>query len=263
MRYSVSFFTGSGILVIKETNVQAATWRMIWNWHLWLGITVLVPLIFWLGTALFFSIWPIESVRGKSLSTGQNPPHVQLQGWMSPPSGVLEGATVVSLRMVEGHGVALVERGDGTQVWDLSTSQNLGSVLPLSWARLAARRDFGGTYEEEAVYLFMRLGPGQRVAGAGPATLDLPGEYAGPLPVYAFHLRQGGMHLYVDALSGDVRARRRDIWRIYDLAFRLHSLEFLSDGIKRALMMGVIALSLGLIGTGLSMAVKRLRRIRG
>ena len=262
VRYSVSFCAGSGILVTRETSVQATTWRKVWKWHLWLGITVLVPLVFWLGTALFFALWPIESIRGKSLSTGQSPPPVPLQSWMIPPPSVLEGAFGVSLRIVEGHPVATVERVGGTEVWDLSEKQNLGPVLPLSWVRQAASRDFGGTYEEENVYLFLRSGPGRRLIGSGPVTLALPGEYTGPLPAYAFHLRKGDMHLYVDALTGDVRARRRDIWRIYDLAFRLHSLEFLSDGAKRILMMAVIALGLGLIGTGLSMAVKRLRRAR-
>lgn len=263
MGYSVSIWAGSGILVDWETSVQATTWRKIWNWHLWLGVAVLVPLLFWLGTALVFALWPIESIRGKNLSTGQSRPPVPLQSWMSPPPNALEGAISVSLRILEGHPVAMVERGEGTEVWDLAEKRSLGTVLPLAWARQAAGRDFGGTYEEEAVYLFMRSGPGQRAAGVGPDTLKLPGEYSGPLPVYAFHLRHAGMHLYVDALSGDIRARRRDIWRFYDLAFRLHSLEFLSDGVKRALMMAVIALGLGLIGTGLSLAVKRLRRARG
>lgn len=237
-------------------------WRKIWNWHLWLGVIVLAPLVFWLGTALVFAIWPIETVRGKSLSTGQSRKPVPLHGWMSPPPEAMEGAISVALRIVEGHPVALVDRGDGTEVWELSEKKRLGPVIPLSWAREAARRDFGGTYEEESVYLFPRSGNGQRVAGSGPETLGLPDEYAGPRPVYGFRLRHGGMHLYVDALSGEVRARRRGIWRIYDFAFRLHSLEFLSDGTKRALMLGMVALGLVLSATGLAMAVKRLRRAR-
>jgi hypothetical protein len=83
----------------------------------------------------------------------------------------------------------------------------------------------------------------------GPETLGFPDEYAGPRPVYGFRLRQEGMHLYVDALTGEVRARRRGIWHIYDFAFQLHSLEFPSDAARRALMMGVVPLA---------MAVKRL-----
>lgn len=239
-----------------------ANWRRIWEWHLWLGVSFLVPLVFWLGTALVFVLWPIETVRGKSLSSGRGLPPTTLQSWMTPPPAALEGAMGVVLKNVEGHPVALVDRGAGTEVWDLGEKKHLGPVLPLDWARGAARRDIRGAYDEEAVYLFLRSGPGQRVAGNGPTTLSLASEYAGPRPAYAFHLRNASLHLYVDALTGEVRARRRGIWRFYDLAFRLHSLEFLPDGSKRILMMGVIALGFVLSITGLAMAVKRLRRPR-
>lgn len=178
---------------------------------------------------------------------------------MVPPHEALEGATSVALRSVENHPLALVHRGNETEVWDLSEQKLLGAVLPLPWAREAARRDFGGIYQEDAVYLFSQSGQGRRVAGNGPEVLALPGEYAGPLPAYSFRLR-GGMHLYMDALSGEIRARRRSIWRIYDFAFRLHSLEFLSDGAKRILMVAVVGLGLVLSATGLAMAMKRMRR---
>lgn len=235
-------------------------WRKVWNWHLWLGVTTLTPLLFWMGTALVFTLWPIETVRGKSLSSGQTLPSVPLQAWMAPPPEALEGALGVVLKNVEGHPVALVDRGTETEVWELGEKKRLGPVLPLAWARESARRDVKGAYGEESVYLFLRSGPGQRVAGTGPASLDLPSEYAGPRPAYAFHLRNASLHVYVDALTGEVRARRRGLWRFYDLAFRLHSLEFLPDGSKRILMMGVIALGFVLSVTGLMMAVKRLRR---
>lgn len=241
--------------------MQATTWRKVWNWHLWLGVVVLTPLAFWLATALIFAVWPIESIRGKDLSTGQILAPAPLQGWMTPPREALEGATSIILRSVENHPLALVHRGDETEVWDLTEKKRLGSVLPLPWAREAARRDFGGIYEEEAVYLFTRFGQGHRVEGKGQEAMDLSGEYAGPLPAYAFRLR-GGMNLYVDALSGEIRARRRSIWRIYDFAFRLHSLEFLPDGAKRTLMMAVVSLGLVLSVTGLAMAMKRLRRTK-
>lgn len=240
--------------------MQAVNWRKIWNWHLWLGVVVLVPLVFWLGTALVFALWPIETVRGQSLSTGRHRSPAPLHAWMAPPPESLEGASVVTLREVEGHPVAVVDRERSTEVWDLIEKKQLGSTIPLAWAREAGCRDFAGPFEEEAVYLFPRSGSGRRVAGTGPEEMKLPNEYAGPLPVYGFRLRSGGMHLYVDACTGEVRARRRALWRVYDFAFALHSLEFLSDGPKRALMMGVVLTGLVLSCTGLAMALKRLRR---
>jgi hypothetical protein len=243
-----------------EAIMKAVTWRKVWNWHLWLGAAVIAPLVFWLGTALVFALWPIEAVRGKSLSTGRAQPLALLKGWMSPPSEAMEGAQSVTLRNVEGHPVAIVDRNGQTEVWDLIDKKPVGPVLPLSWVREVARRDFAGSFETDSVYLFMRSGIGQRVDGKGPEVLSLPDEYGGPLPAYGFLLRQSGMHIYVDATSGDIRARRRSLWRIYDFAFRLHSLEFMSDGTKRALMISIIFLGLLLTGTGLAMVMKRLWR---
>ena len=240
--------------------MQATTWRKVWTWHLWLGISFLAPIVFWLGTALVFALWPIETVRGRTLSTGQNAEPARLQSGMEIPSKALEGAHQVVVKVVEGHPVALADRGTGTEVWDLAGQRSLGSVLPLDWARDIARRDFKGPFAEEAVYLFPRSGSGQRIAGKGPATIELPGEYGGPRPVYAFHLQGAAMHLYIDALSGEVRARRRGLWRAYDLAFRLHSLDFFPDGAKRALMIAVLSVGFVLSVTGLGMSVKRLRR---
>lgn len=207
-----------------------------------------------------FAIWPIRTVRGVASSTGQAAPVHGLRGWMLPPPEKIEGARSVTLRHVEGHPVAVLDRGVATEVWGLEARQSLGPVLPLPWAREAARRDFSRGYEEEAVFLFPRSGPGVRMAGQGPDSLALPSEYTGPLPVYAFHLRPGATHLYVDALGGELRARRAGIWRIYDFAFRLHSVEFVGDSTKRAVIAVIVALWLALSGTGLIMALRKLRR---
>lgn len=225
-------------------------------WHRRLGYAILLPLPFWMGTALVFALWPIRTVRGTAASTGRTPPVPGLEAWMLPPAERIAGARTVVLRHAEGHPVAVIERAEGTEVWDLPSGRSLGPVLPLAWAREAAQRDFAGPYEEEAVYLFPRSGPGQRVAGSGPARLAPPEEYGGPRPAYAFHLRAGRTRLYVDALGGEVRARRNAIWRFYDLAFRLHSFEFTGDGAKRAVLGAVALLWFALGATGLLLAAR-------
>jgi len=85
-------------------------------------------------------------------------------------------------------------------------------------------------------------------------------ENGGPRPSYASHYPgRAGSHLYVDALDGQVKARRRAIWRFYDLAFRLHSFEFTNDGLKRGVLLTVCALWLALGVTGALMAWRKLR----
>lgn len=156
--------------------------------------------------------------------------------------------------------MTIVDRETSTDIWDLEAHRSLGAVIPPAWAREAARRDFSGDFEEVSVYLHPRSGPGIRQAGVGPETLPLPTEYAGPLPAYAFRLRPGGTHLYVDALTGDLRARRTSVWRAYDLAFRLHGFDFTWDGIKRGVIWATAALWLGVGMTGTLIAIRKPRK---
>lgn len=236
--------------------------RGTWTWHRRLGLLLLLPLAWWTLTALVFALRPIEEVRGRTWSTGGAAASPPLEPGLRLPPEALAGATSVTLRRVEGRQVAVVERGqEGPEVLDLDAGRSLGGAIPLEWALAAARRDFAGAFVPEAVFLHERSGAGRRVGGGVPAEVERPEEYAGPLPAYAVHLRgQPGMHLYVDALDGTVRARRTSLWRLYDGAFRLHGLEFLPDGAKRAVMALVVAGWLALGVTGLRLALAWLRR---
>jgi hypothetical protein len=40
--------------------------RRFWTWHRWLGLTILLPLVWWTGTALVFALRPIEEIRGRT-----------------------------------------------------------------------------------------------------------------------------------------------------------------------------------------------------
>ncbi len=235
--------------------------RKIGWWHLWLGVALLIPLLWWVGTAVVFALWPIETVRGKALSTGNPVPTVPLGPDALPTSEMVIGAQAVTLRTVEGNPVAIIQRGGSPEVWDLKTKSRLGPMIPLPWARASAERDFHGDFKATEVHLYDSHGRGRRLEPTAGPRSELPSEYAGPLPVYAFHLGTGpNMHLYVDALTGEVRARRTSIWRFYDLCFRLHSLEFTPDLAKRVLILAVGGCWIALGGTGLVMASRIWKR---
>ncbi len=237
--------------------------RRFWTWHRWLGITIILPLVWWTGTALVFALRPIEEVRGRTWSTGWKPEPATLGTAGLPGPESLKGVRSLAIRVVEGHQVLILDRGadQPPEVLDQADGRRLGAAIPITWALDAARRDFAGPFEPESQYLFPRQGPGQRVGGAGPDELERPEEYGGPWPAYAFHLRGWpGMHLYVDALDGEVRARRTSLWRLYDGAFQLHALDFLPDWAKRALMALVVLAWIGLGASGLRLAVAWLRR---
>lgn len=243
--------------------MKGATIRLVWRWHLWMGVALLLPLLWWTGTALIFSLWPIEAVRGNTLAKHSKPQEVRLRADHQPPAHLLPGARSLRVVPLMGRALALVDRGAETEVWDIEANRTLGPVIPLTWALEIAARDVAVAAEPCAIYLVPRAGNAIRVAGEGPDQLEPPAEYAGPRPAYALHYPgRAGVHLYVDALDGQVRARRRAIWRFYDLAFRLHSFEFTGDGLKRGVLLAVCALWLALGVTGAIMAWRRLRPSR-
>lgn len=246
--------------VTRSTNA-----RRYWSWHRWLGLAILLPLVWWTATALVFVLHPIEEIRGRSWSTGRTAPPATLATVRLPAPAALLGVRRLTAVVVEGHQVIVLDRGkdDDPSVFDQASGQLLGAAIPLDWALDCARRDFSGPFDPGAVYLLPRQGPARLVSGAGPSEVARPDEYTGPLPAYGVQLRGApGMRLYVDALDGEVRARRTSWWRFYDWAFRLHALDFLPDGAKRAVIWLVAIGWLGLGATGLKLAMTWLRRSR-
>ena len=240
--------------------------RRLWTWHRWLGLSILLPLLWWTLTALVFALRPMDEIHGQTWSTGRKAAPAALTALALPSPGALAGAHSFSARVVEGRQVLLVERGPAAEpeVLDLATGQPLGGAIPLDLALAAARRDFAGSFDLESAYLYPRSGPGQRLQGEGPATRAMPEEYLGPRPAYGITLRGWpGMHLYVDGLDGTVKARRTFTWRVYDLAFQLHALDFLPDGGKRAVMALVVASWLALGASGLWLLARWLQRTTG
>jgi uncharacterized iron-regulated membrane protein len=199
-----------------------ATNRTLWTWHRWLGLASLLPLLWWVGTGFLFAFWSIERVRGADLASQEEAPPASLPAGSKLPEEALAGASSVQVRAVAGHWVVIRERDqEPPRVFSLDTGEALGTAIPEAWARELAARDFAPEADISAVFLYQRANPNAPQA-------EPPEEYAGPLPAYAVHFaHDSGMHLYLDGLSGQVRARRTEIWRWYDLAFRLHSLDIL------------------------------------
>lgn len=237
----------------------------LWTWHRWLGLSILVPLLWWTGTALVFALRPMEEIHGKTWSTGRKAEPAPLATATLPSPAGLSGAHSLTARVVEGREVLAVDRGAAREpeVVDLATGRTLGPAIPLEWALAAARRDFAGAFEVEGAWLYPRHGDPRRVLGGGPGLAPGPDEFVGARPAYAIALRGWpGMHLWVDALDGQVRARRTTLWRFYDGAFRLHALDFLPDGWKRAVMWLVVLAWLALAATGFRLALAWLGRRR-
>lgn len=205
--------------------------RTLARWHIWLGWLIGVPLLLWTFSGLWMVARPIEEVRGTDLRA-----ETATLGTLSAP--VLPATTA---RPVEQ--ISLVQRVDGP-VWIVSfadgdaraASVTSGRMLPRIDAPLARRiadSSLINPPEVEGVSAF--------AADAPP--LELRRERPSWQVRYA-----GGLHVYVDALTGEVLAVRSDQWRWFDLMWGLHIMDLQSrEDTHHPLLIGFAAL--GFIGS--------------
>ncbi len=182
--------------------------------HLWAGLVLGVQVLLWMASGVVMSWLPIELVRGETSAYTAPVRPLAAQTYASP-GGVIaqvEGATSVELTQFLGRTV-YVTRGPGeaaTAVFDASSGERL---TPLSEddARRVARRDYVGEGEIDRAALI-----------SFP-----PQEYRGPTPVWRVDFDdKRHTRIYISPDTGEVRARRNDVWRFYDFFWMLHIMDY-------------------------------------
>lgn len=217
--------------------------RTWWVFHRRLGLILLLPLIWWMGTGLVMMIWSFDTIHGNPHRSYSHLEPVKLPADPKYPPGLFKHAQSVRFMSVEGNPVAIAKRASGVEIYDLKTGESLGSVIPEGWAIKAASRDFKHKAEIEKVVLYPKQDG-----------VEAPKEYSGPLPAYGIHFdHKSGMHMYVDGLTGKVRQRRTAKWRLFDFVFELHALNVVPEPLRRVIGLPLTVLWLVLGFTGFVM----------
>ncbi|MCC7540676.1 MAG: peptidase M4, partial [Deltaproteobacteria bacterium] len=183
--------------------------RRLYAIHRWLALAAMAQLAVWTATGLFFAVVPIESVRGEPSTRETAPAPVDIAA-LGPWPSSLQGATEVTLRIVDGRPLLAATMGERRMLVDARTGRP--TEITREMASRIARADQSGS---PAVQSITRIE-------------DAPVEYRGkPVPAWCVALDDGaGTRVYVDALSGKVTARRNDLWRVYDFLWSLHIMDY-------------------------------------
>ncbi len=192
--------------------------------HRYLGLFVGVQLLLWTAGGLFFSLNPIEKVRGETEAS--EPPFLQLDSPpMSPAPALAELAArrprievrSVTLRPHLGDGVYEIAYDDGGWGrWALAdaTTGRLRSPITEDEAVAIARADYVLDAPVAEVALITEVGRADEYRG-------------GPLPAYRVSFDHPlGTRLYVSLERGVVTARRNNRWRWFDLFWMLHVMDY-------------------------------------
>ncbi|MCU0654280.1 MAG: PepSY domain-containing protein [Polyangiaceae bacterium] len=190
--------------------------RKLYALHRWVSLLALLQLLAWSISGLFFAIVPEARVKGSPASKAHSAPLAgPLAGWTE----VMQTATA-----------ALGQPPERIDLVGTPTGPVFLARAGKSAVRLEARTGALSPIEqEEAGRIAQRDQPGTPAIGAiRKIDKDTPLEYRGrPAPVWLVELAdRDDTHVYVDARTGEVTARRNATWRVYDFLWSLHIMDY-------------------------------------
>ncbi len=210
--------------------------RRLYALHRWISAVALVQLAIWVTSGLFFAAVPMKWVKGKPVESANLAP-LETSDDAVPPASVLR---------------KLVGRGRIDRIELVGTLRGPVYLCKVGDARARFDARTGNEIavdEAEAVAVAQRDQPGAPLArSVVRIEHDADVEYRGkPLPAWRVTLADdGGTVVYVDALTGEVTARRNDVWRIYDFLWSLHIMDYREhETFKHPLL--IVAASLGVL----------------
>ena len=182
--------------------------RRIAQTHKLLGLVVGFQLLFWTASGLFFTLFPIEQIRGEHLREASAPVGLSSLQDMTLPE-VTGEVRSVELRQVLGRVVWQVETPDGGALFDAETGMRLDPFGKTEVRRLAETAWAG----EGAIASLRKVERPPREAFTGK-----------PLWRVEFQGRDEAV-FWVDAERARITAVRTDKWRVFDVLWRFHIMD--------------------------------------
>ena len=222
--------------------------------HKVIGLVAGLLLLSWTASGLFFSLYPIEEIRGDPWRPSID--HGDLSDMTISVSAkqVVEQAdnavTGLQLKPFLGQPVWLLQTASGRQMMDART----GSVRsPLT--------------DQDIEALIARFGDQPEGLGKLTVTYRIDEnplrEYGGPMPAWILEYEPRKQRIYIDAVSGEIQSVRTTKWRIFDILWRFHILDFTGDDRIDAWWLKLAAfLGLTMVLSGWILLIDRVRKGR-
>lgn len=183
--------------------------KRLYGMHRWLALLAVGQVSIWFLTGLVMSLLPIDHVHGDDTRAAPQRRALSWERIRPLPEDARFGAEEVTLRMLDGRPTWEV-RGAQVALFDAESGQRI--EVDAAIAARVARSDQKG---EPAV---------ERVERLDKTTLEYREK---PVPAWAVHLNDGSQTtVYVDGRTGRVTARRNDAWRLFDVLWGLHIMDY-------------------------------------
>jgi len=187
--------------------------RWLITLHKWAALIIGLQVLAWVAGGLVMSAIPIQQVRGEH-NIAEQTVDLDLSGVMAPGEVAAIAditPTSVELRPWLGRTVYEYGRDNGASLIVDATSGEVLSPIDEETAIAVALADHAGEPEVTAVTFFA----------------EATWESRRDQPSWRVDFNDGeGTRLYVSAATGEVIARRNDVWRVYDFFWMLHIMDY-------------------------------------
>lgn len=198
--------------------------RLLRKVHRWLGLLMAVQLLAWMSSGLYFSLYPIEEIRGEHLTRAPESPilgGLPARGGQDTFRRALDaslppGWELSSFELVARAGQPYWRAGgeaEGQSFRRLLTPA--GELVPMLSAAQAERAASDWLLQPVEAVGSQWIEPGTDPAFRSKAAawrVSFEGEEA--------------VDLYLDPWTGDLLARRTDRWRLFDFFWMLHIMDY-------------------------------------
>ena len=231
---------------MKKSNATKKNIRLI---HKWFGLILGIQVLFWVAGGAVMSIFPLEMVRGADRSVEPIVVALNSNDFQIPLSEVLNkypNAQQIQADYWMERAVFRVIRDDSQLFLDAGTGTQL-SPISLEQAKAVALADYSETTTIKIVNNILK------------AEGEVRGREGELWQVILDDDRN--TRIYVSKSSGEVVARRNDVWRIFDFFWMLHIMDYEDrDDFNNLLLQSFAVSSLLFVISGLWLFLYSFRR---
>lgn len=213
--------------------------------HKILGLVVGLQFLFWTASGLFFTIYPIEKIRGDHLVHGSLPYELNAEQSLMDPAALAQGALELTLKPTPFGPVYEVRRGSGFETYHAVTGEKM---TPWSEAEaIVLAQGFWKGEDNSTTADFVKTPP--REAGASSSRWRI--EYTGGVNAV----------LWLDPNRVAKPRVRTTNWRIFDVLWRFHIMDIAGDDRFDSWWLRIFAfLGLTTVLFGFALLIDRARR---
>ncbi len=231
--------------------------RRISRLHKILGLVVGLQVFFWVLSGLFFTLYPIETIRGDPWRPVIAHGSLETMPVTLAPEEAARGVDgdwrAAELRAFLNRPVWIITTSKTRVMVDAETGAHWSPLDPVAFR--AVQRALSDATGRSAV-----PGPDSVVTYI---TDSPPREYGGALPAWAIEDVDTGRRIYFDATTGELHAVRTPRWRIFDILWRFHIMDITgSDRVDSWWLKLFAFFALSMVLSGFVLLVDRARKGR-